>query len=184
MQRDFDIAHWLRLDPFLDKARLVDNDLLSTLLGLGKDGLKDNYVNSFIHFQQGKIEGETYFRLKKAVTNDLQLLFRDKVKTDFNKYMPGEDLGMMMAAAMNLKGINQLLIEKHVKGAGMQKMKELGLSFDDLVQAFTGEIAVGIYDRPEHEAVPLVVLPIDDKASFASLLAVALESQLLQSARG
>lgn len=176
LKRDFDMAHWLRLDPFLEG---LNNDLLSAAVGLSQDDLTDNYLNSFMHFKEGEMEGETFFQIKRGVTNDLQLFFKDKVKTNFGRYMPGEGLGLMMTAAMDLKGINQILIEKHVKGLGMQRLEKYGLSFEDFVRAFSGEVAIGAYSRESGEAFPLVILPVEKEKRFNTLLDFALDKGLL-----
>lgn len=176
LKRDFDMAHWLRLDPFLEG---LNNDLLSAAVGLSEDDLTDNYLNSFVHFKAGEMEGETFFQIKRGVTNDLQLFFKDKVKTNFGRYMPGEGLGIMMTAAMDLKGINQILIEKHVKGLGMQKLDEYGLSFEDFVRAFSGEVAIGAYSREAGKAFPLVVFPVEKEKRFNTLLDFALDKGIL-----
>lgn len=177
LDRDFDIANWTRIDPFLEQA---SDDLFTTMLGIDRKDLSDNYINSYLHFREGEIEGESYFDLKRGLTNDLQLLFKDEVKTKFGKYMPGGNLVGMMAAAVDLKGINQLLIEKHVKGAGMQKLKEYGLSFDDVIRAFTGEVAIGLYAGADRSAEPLVVLPIEKRNRFRALLDFALDKEILE----
>lgn len=176
LDKDFDIANWSRIDALL---KINEDDLFTTLLGIDQDDLTDNYINSYVHFRKGEIEGESYFDLKRGLTNDLQLLFKDEVKTKFGKFLPGENLMGMMAAAIDLKGINQLLIEKHVKGAGMQKLEEFGLSFEDFVRAFSGEIAVALYATPGGEAAPLVVLPIEKKKRFETLLNFALDKGIL-----
>ena len=176
LEKDFDIANWSRIDALLKEN---EDDLFSTLLGIDKDDLTDNYINSYVNFRKGEIEGESYFDLKRGLTNDLQLLFKDEVKTKFGKFLPGENLIGMMAAAIDLKGINQLLIEKHVKGAGMQKLEEFGLSFDDFVRAFSGEVAVAMYTTPDDEGAPLVVLPIEKRKRFETLLNFALDKGIL-----
>lgn len=176
LDKDFDIANWSRIDAML---QVDDENLFTTLLGIDQNDLTDNYINSYLHFRKGEIEGESYFDLKRGLTNDLQLLFKEEVKTKFGKFMPGENLMGMMAAAIDLKGINQLLIEKHVKGAGMQKLEEFGLSFEDFVRAFSGEIAVALYATPDDEAAPLVVLPIEKKKRFETLLNFALDKGIL-----
>ncbi len=176
LEKEFDIANWSRIDALL---KINEDDLFTTLLGIDRDDLTDNYVNSYVHFRKGEIEGESYFDLKRGLTNDLQLLFKDEVKTKFGKFLPGENLMGMMAAAIDLKGINQLLIEKHVKGAGMQKLEEFGLSFEDFVRAFSGEIAVALYATPSDAAAPLLVLPIEKKKRFEVVLNFALDKGIL-----
>lgn len=176
LKRDFDMAHWLRLDPFLEG---LNNELFSAVAGLSQDDLTDNYLNSFVHFNAGEMEGETFFQIKRGVTNDLQLFFKEKVKTNFGKHMPGEGLGVMMTAAMDLKGINQILIEKHVKGLGIQRLEEYRLSFEDFVRAFSGEVAIGAYSRGSGEAFPLVVLPVEKEKRFNTLLDFALDKGII-----
>jgi|GEM_PF-2045308 len=176
LQRDFDMAHWLRIDPFLEG---LNNELFSAVAGLSQDDLTDNYLNSFMHFKAGEMEGETFFQIKRGVTNDLQLFFKDKVKTNFGRHMPGDGLGVMMTAAMDLKGINQILIEKHVKGLGIQRLEEYGLSFEDLVRAFSGEVAIGAYSRAKGKAFPLVVLAVEKEKRLNTLLEFALDKGIL-----
>lgn len=176
LDQDFDVANWTRIDPFLEKA---NDDLMASLLGISRKDLSDNYINSYLHFREGEMEGESYFDLKRGLTNDLQLLFKDEVKTKFIQYMPGDELVAMMAAAIDLKGINQLLIEKHVKGSGIQKLEELGLSFDDFIRAFTGEVAVGLYSGDRGEAIPLGIFPIEKEKRFEKLLNFALDKDIL-----
>lgn len=77
--------------------------------------------------------------------------------------MFGENLVGMMVVVIDLKGINQFLIEKYVKGVGMQKLDEFGFFFEDFVRVFSGEVVIVLYVIFEDEVILLVVLLIEKK---------------------
>ena len=124
-----DISNWMTSNI------LADNQEAQFMLGLAgfdpKD-LKDNFIHNSFDFDKGAINGLTDFFLQKGLANDLNLLFKDQIKTDFTNYFPA-DPGLIFSTALDFKGINQILSERPQAKAMLNfSLQEFGLTSDDI----------------------------------------------------
>lgn len=177
LSTDFDIANWMKSDILAEREDLL---AMSIFTDIDESTLKGNYLHNYLHFEKGQIRGESFFFVKKKITNDIELFFRKKVEADFTAALPGEGLGMMMTAALSPKGINQVLVEKHVKGSVDSKLKSFGISIEDLIKGLTGDVAIGLYsnERKQDQDV-VVVAKIDRKDQIQSLLETIAQKQII-----
>lgn len=176
-----DMSIWVDSEVIIEDPESVDQ--LSKLLGLSLEDLKGNYLHTFLDFQKGQVKASTKYYIKPIVANDLDLLFKDAPDTDFSTLFPSEDLSMFFTAGLELKGINQLLIEKHVKGSATTFTDKYGVSFTDLIDASNGDVAVGLYaSGKEKNKAPeiLFATTIEDDKKVASILKTAEEQELIK----
>ena len=109
------------------------------------------------------------------------MFFRKKVETDFSSALPGDGLGMMMTAALSPKGINQVLVEKHSKGAVDRVLDDFGMSIGDLMEGFSGDVAIGLYEpEPKEDPEVVVVLKIDEQKQVDTLIANLIRQEVIQ----
>ena len=172
---------WIDSEIIIEDPESVDQ--LSKLLGLSLEDLKGNYLHTFLDFQKGQIKASTEYYIKSIVANDLDLLFKDAPDTDFSALFPSENLSMFFTAGLELRGINQLLIEKHIKGSATSFTDEYGLSFEDLIDASNGDVAVGLYasEKEKNKATEILfATTIADEKKIASILKAAEEQELIK----
>lgn len=152
--KEFDIANWVNASIIAQNKNLKSTSFFTQLT---EENLKDNYLHSYLNFEKGKIKTRTHFFLKKALTNNLDILFKDEVKTDFTKVVPSENLIGMMTAALDLNGFNQLAIEMHAKGAVQEGFEEVGIPFEVFIKALSGDIMLATYKSEIREAPNLLL---------------------------
>lgn len=178
LSKDYDIANWLTSD-MLSK---VYPDLTKGLKKYTPKDFEGNYVSSFLYFEDDRIRGEAIVDLKKNLANDINIFFRDKVKTDFSSLVPAENQVFMLTAAFDLHGVNQVLLERYMQGAAQQTLQEAGITTEDIAYAFGGDVAFAMYKTEDTLATisPLVLTHIKDPKKLDKLLAKALEKGALK----
>ncbi len=169
LSKDYDIANWITSD-MLSK---IYPDLTEGLKKYTPEDFEGNYVSSFLYFEDDRIRGEAVVDLKKNLANDLNIFFRDKVKTDFSGLVPAENQVFMLTAAFDLHGINQVLLERYVQGAAQQPLQAFGLKIEDIADSFSGDMAFTLYRKDDTLATlrPLVLASVKDQKKFDQLLA-------------
>lgn len=175
LDKEADVALWMGSNGL---AESINETGLNILANFSEKDLKDNYLHHFLHFENGQIRTESEFFIKKKIRTDLDLLFRDKVKTDFSGVLPEGNIQAVMTAALNPAGINQILIEKYAKRAVAEAANRQGLSFDDLLQALDGDIALVAY-KNDSKSEGLFIAKIAKKDQLNSLLDIALDKGVL-----
>jgi len=180
LSEDHDINIWTTGNPF---AKIGDAKMAAALLNLDPDVLQDNYIYSHVDFNNGNISARSNFDFQKKLTRDLDLFFKDEVKTEFHKYLPQEDLSLAFSTAFDLKGLNQLLDERpSTKKFVERSFTPFGLEIKDLANIFPGDLALALYNMGDGDtdAYGVFMLEIGDEDGLLQLLNVGLEYDLIQ----
>lgn len=143
-------------------------------LNITMDDLKENYTFSTIDFNQGQVVADQKTILNKNVEELLKAIIKQKVNTPFNNFIPKDNLAGAMKAGLNMDGIYQLVVEQFgVAGTGMvdQQLMAFGLTFEDAMKAFDGDLFVAgyVYDGSDQPAL-LSGLKIGNKDNFNKML--------------
>jgi len=175
LQGDYDVLNWLSSD-FILRSR--DWQASGNLLNYDKEALSGQYVAHTLTFEQGIIENQVTLDLSGRVKNDLGMFFRDEVTTDFISAAPAGSPVFLLTAAFDINGVNQLLVEKYSKGFAEETLRQFGLSANELLKAFSGDIMVAGYQVPEEAT--LFVATVEDEAPLRTLLEKASEDAKLE----
>ncbi len=176
---DFDMGQWVR-GTAISRDLDMDTEVIAKLL-TDWEALKNSYLHNYIYFEDGTIEAKSNFFIDKQLTNDLDLLFKNRVRTDFASYFHTDQLLGYMTAAFSPKGINQFLIEKYSKGFANQGLQSLDVEVDDIVAALDGDIAFASYQGARKNEFKLLFgAKIDDRKAFDKLLESALKNEYLE----
>ncbi|MFK7809705.1 MAG: DUF4836 family protein, partial [Saprospiraceae bacterium] len=179
LSKNYDIATWISSD------KLSTNPSLKTaanFMGISSEALSGNHFHSYFNFEEGAIVGTSDHYLKKELTNDLKLFFKNGVKTDLSKYIPAENLGFAFSAALDAKGIYQIINEKAggitTVNAGLKKY---GFTSKDVAEAFGGDMVVAVYDNPQNRKEPtgLMTATIGDQKLFKQFIDLGVQFELL-----
>lgn len=144
MKGDHDIVTYINFDSYTSMLPEAAKLQLGAM-GLSDEDLVGNNVASYVDFKDGEVHSESFINLSKKVEKDLNMLFNDKVTTDFSPFVPNEGLTSFMTFAMDIKGTNQLLKEKGVGGMVNLAIARYGLTADDLANAFGGDIMLAAF---------------------------------------
>ncbi len=178
LEEDFDMALWLNANALPGD---VNTNLAENLGIVDPEALRDNYIHNYVFFEEGRIRNESRFFIRKKLRNDLDLFFREGVEEDLTPYIPGENLEALLTVAFDLPGIDQLLVEKYSKGFAEEAAQRYGFSLQDLLKALEGDMALGIYPRPDTMSQPelLFVATITDHDQLRELFAGMEAKELL-----
>ena len=128
------------INSWMSSNALAENEEVKMILPMANitpDALKDNFIHSYLDFNDGEIVGHSSTFLNKELTKDLKLLFKDEVKTDFSNYVSSEGLNTVIMAAIDLKGMKQVIAERPQGMAFLNfALKEFGITLDDIANTF------------------------------------------------
>jgi len=175
--QDHDLLSWTSLDAI---GKNPDVKFGTSMAGIPAEALEGNTIRSYADFLNGEVVSESNFFLKKELTRDVDLLFKNEVKTDFSPFIPGENNLFAFAAALDVEGLNQVLKERpQFKGFADYQLKEYGLSLDDLVATLQGDLMLSAYG--ERSAMNgIFATKLKDKKKMQTFLDIADEFDLLE----
>lgn len=180
LKRDFEVLNWISSSGLVDLFKLED---VGKAARFNAADLRENYLQSFLRFEDGEMVAESEIFLQPKLAGDLALLLNDKVATDFSKRIPQEDIVFYANAGLRPKGFNQILLEYHIKGMSDQPLEKFGIKFDDLMEAFSGDAALAMY-LPEGDTMNmphfLLALDIDGKEDLTKVLDGAQQAAILR----
>ena len=138
------------------------------------DLIKGNYWGATLNFENGQVvlNGDCYYN--KTVED----LIKKNPSKDVNKALlanyPGKPIGLFQIS-FNLKQIFSFLDYAGVTSMIEGYMKNLGITMDDLTNAFSGQVALAMQSTKgsslDKGAPKMVgVIPIGDKSSFDKLM--------------
>ena len=85
LKQDYDVVNWLTSDVLLNSEMA---ESAATLFNYKEEDLKNNHIVHYLNFEKGKVESEAIFDFKGQIKNDLSMLFKDAVSTDFTALAP------------------------------------------------------------------------------------------------
>jgi hypothetical protein len=175
LEGDFDILNWMSSD-FILRSR--NWQMSGNLLNYDKEELSGQYVAHALTFEKGVIENQVMLDLSGRLKNDLGMFFRDEVTTDFISAAPAGTPAFLLTAAFDINGVNQLLVEKYSKGFAEETLNQFGLSANELLKAFSGDIMLAGYEAPKGAA--LFAAAVEDEAPLRTLIDKAYEDGKLE----
>ena len=174
LAKDFDMAHWLRGTAITAEMQA---ELLTDFV-LDRDQLANSYIHTSALFKNGEVTGKSDFYLDRGIKADLDLLFKNKVKTDFTTIFPSDSIVGMLTAGFSVQGANQLLIEKYSKGIADQGLRAFGIKIEDLIKALDGDVAQAAYQF-DNDFHILAGLKIGDQSALDTIITKLIKADLL-----
>lgn len=183
MAEAHDMSLWFSTTPFSESP---DIQMGLSMAEMDKEALKDNYVHGYMDFLQGKIEGKARLFLQPKLSKDLDKFFNDKVSTDFSKYIPNDQVSMLLVNAINIKGIDEVLSARsQSKGFLEFSLKQYDLNVKDFREAFGGDIALAaVGQEGSDRRIGLFATNVLDKAVAQKFIDKAVEGGALEKEPG
>ncbi len=183
MAEAHDMSLWFSSTPFSESP---DVQMGLSMAELDQDALKDNYVHGYMDFLPGKIEGKARLFLQPKLSKDLDKLFNDKVSTDFSKYIPNDQVSMLLVNAINIKGIDEVLSARsQSKGFLDFSLKQYDLSVKDFREAFGGDIALAaVGQEGSDRRIGMFATKVLDKKVAQKFIDKAMEGGALEKEPG
>ncbi|MFK7947468.1 MAG: DUF4836 family protein [Saprospiraceae bacterium] len=162
------------INYYFSSSSIVDmfgDELAMSEMFVSKEDLKNNKFSGYTDFKKGEIVSQGNSELSKGLKSDLKMLFGEGSETDFSKYLPGNDLVMLMTGKLNFAGVNQLLKDKGVNGMADMYMNSVGLTTDDIAKAIDGDMAVTMNAKKgSDEPAGVMTLKIGDRKALDEIL--------------
>ncbi len=182
LDKEYDIAMWLNSNSLADNEQVK---IASSLAGISHDALNDNFLHAYLNFEEGAIVGDANHFLRKELTNDLNLFFRDGIKQDLSKYIPADDLSLLVGASLDPKGIYQVVSEK-IGGYALanKAIKKYGFTIKDISTAFGGDILIAAYgptnvSMNQYEPNGLIVGSISKREMFNQFIELGIDLDII-----
>ncbi|MEM1123906.1 MAG: DUF4836 family protein [Bacteroidota bacterium] len=173
-----DVTTWLTSNA------LAQNKSAKLALSLAKikpEAINDNFVHGFVDFEPGKVNAQLDFFFQKDLIEDVNLLFKEKVRTDFTPYIDGSNLNIFVTAALSFDGLHQALNKRsQVKMFVDFALKSYGLSIKKLKDALDGDMVFATYTgNVNNRQEGLFAIKLNQTATFEAILAIAEDNELV-----
>jgi hypothetical protein len=171
-----DIASWLSTNAFA-KSPMLKNILI--MASIDANAIQDNYIHSYVDFNDGAIEARSNLFLQDALMADINLLFKDKVTTDFSTFIPSS-ANSVMTLALDFEGVQQMLSKRPQASMMIDfGLKEYGLSVDDIASTFGGDILLYSTSNGDLASPGSFATTIKDMDKFGKFLQLATDYKIL-----
>lgn len=145
--------------------------------------LSENYAHSYFNFEKGAIISESNYNLNKKLSDEFRHVFKDKVKTDFSKYVPTDNLIFAITGALDMKGINMILTNKSMTGMADMSLKQYGLTTEDLAKTIDGDFLVTSHAKNGNDNPNmLVAVKINDMDGFQKIIDLGKDYEMIEDA--
>ncbi len=175
MSGSHDITSWMSSNAMANSPSLKN---MLTMASIDPDAAKDNFIHGYVDFNKGKIESRSDLYLQDALMEDINIMFKDKVSTDFSSYIPA-NANSAMAVSLDLEGVQSVLQKKGVLMMANFGLKEYGLTVEDISSTFSGDIL--LYSTPGSKDTPRgsFATTISNQDKFDKFLALANDYKIL-----
>ena len=180
MSSSHDVYSFLSFDKWGDDMQAK---AAAGAMNVDPKALKGNYFTGYSDFEKGQIVSKSEFKINKDITKQWGIIFKDNVKTDFSKYMNGQNLGFAMTLGLDMKGLKEI-INSSQEFRMMTKLGEgaINYSIDDLCKALDGDIVIAASPSATKDKWSgMLGFRISDKASIQKLLDALTKEEILVS---
>ncbi|WP_118951012.1 DUF4836 family protein [Taibaiella helva] len=199
MKAGHDISVWMNYESLMNVMPQEELGQAGTIMASQKKLIKDACLAGGIDFEKGKITGDARYYFNPSVKGIASALEVKSVNNDLLNKVPGSQMNLMLSHHINPQGIKALIDTIGMAPLASAALKEVSLSLDDILNAFTGDFLLAFtdfkvttesqsytlagssvnYTKPVPTFKGTFSMKIKDKASFDKLLQLALSNGML-----
>lgn len=178
LSQKHDVTTWLTSNAL---AKNKNAKLVLSLAKIKPEALDNNFIHGHVDFEAGKVKTQLNYFFQDALIEDVNLLFKESVKTDFTPYVSGENLNIYLSTALDFAGLHTALSKRpQVKMFADFALKSYGLSIDKLKNALDGDFVFATYTgNVNNRQEGLFAIKLNNQAQFEAFLSVAEEKDLV-----
>lgn len=171
-----DISSWITSNAMAQSPTLKNALVMASI---DPEAAKDNFIHSSVDFKNGAIASRSDMYLQDALIEDVNLMFKDKVSTDFSSYIPA-DANSAMAVSLDFEGIQSVLQKKGMLMMANFGLQEYGLTVEDIASTFGGDIL--LYSTPGQTEAPYgsFATTINDQEKLGKFISLASDFNFLK----
>jgi hypothetical protein len=142
------------------------------MMNIDPKDLKGNYATGYADFENGQVVSKSDYNITAGLRKEWGLMFKDNVKTDFSKYLKGNNLGFVMSLALDMKGIKEIINTNPQFRSALEMGKgDASFSTDDIFKAFDGDVVVAAAPQSgDKKWSGMMGLKLQDKATMMKLV--------------
>jgi hypothetical protein len=170
MSSSHDMYTFVSFDKWAEDASAK---MAAGAMNIDPKALKGNYFSGYSDFENGKIVSKSDFLINKGISKDWGLLFKSYVKTDFSKYLDGQNLGFVMTLGLDTKGLKEILNSNAQFNAAMNMGSgAYGFTADDVLKSFDGDVVIAASPNAGEDAKwsGMMGLRINDKTKLMKFM--------------
>lgn len=177
MSKSHDMYSYFSFDKYADN---IQAKAAAGAMNIDPKALKGNYFTGYSDFEKGQIVSKSDFKINKDITKEWGLMFKDNVKTDFSKYLNGQNLGFALTLGLDMKGLKEI-INANSQFRMATKMTEgaYNFSIDDLCKALDGDVVIAGSPVDAEKWTGMMGFRVSDKPSVQKLLDILVKENII-----
>ncbi|MFK7980852.1 MAG: DUF4836 family protein [Saprospiraceae bacterium] len=178
LSEQHDVTTWLTSNAL---AKNKNAKLVLSLAKIKPEAIHDNFIHGHVDFETGKVNTQLNYFFQEALIEDVNLLFKEHVKTDFSPYVDGKNLNIYLSAALDFAGLHTALSKRpQVKMFADFALKSYGLSINKLKAALDGDFVFATYTgNVNNRQEGLFAIKLNDQSQFEAFLTIAEANDLV-----
>jgi Domain of unknown function (DUF4836) len=174
MSASHDVNSFMSFDKYAEEMKGA-----AAAMNVDPKALVGNYFTGYGDFEKGQIVSKSEFNINKILVKEWGILFKNNVKTDFSKYINGQNVGFAMTMGLDMKGLKEIInTNPQFKIAtGMAKGSN-EFSIDDLCKALDGDMVIAANPNGK-DWQGVMGFKIADKAAIQKLLNMLSQKEII-----
>jgi Domain of unknown function (DUF4836) len=174
MSATHDINSFMSFDKYAEEMKGA-----AAAMNVDPKALVGNYFTGYGDFEKGQIVSKSEFNINKILVKEWGILFKNNVKTDFSKYINGQNVGFAMTMGLDMKGLKEIInTNQQFKIAAEMAKGRSEFSIDDLCKALDGDMVIAANPKgKDWEGV--MGFKIADKAAIQKLLNMLSQKEVI-----
>ena len=164
-----DIYSYTNFDKMADNPQVKAS---AGMMNIDPKALKGNYATGYADFEKGQIVSKSDYQINKELRQQWGLMFKDNVKTDFSKYLKGDNIGFAATLALDMKGVKEIINANPSFRMMIEASKSEKFSSDDIFKAFDGDLVIAAGPTPgtDKKWNGMIGFKLSDKATMEKLV--------------
>ncbi len=164
-----DIYSYTSFDKMADNPQIKAS---AGMMNIDPKALKGNFATGYADFEKGQIVSKSDYQINKELRKQWGLMFKDNVKTDFSKYLKGDNIGFVATLALDMKGLKEVINANPSFRVMLEASKSDKFTTDDIFKAFDGDIviAAGPTSGTDKKWNGIIGFKLNDKATMEKLV--------------
>ncbi|MCC6727057.1 MAG: DUF4836 family protein, partial [Saprospiraceae bacterium] len=180
LSSNHDISSWLSTNQLAKNSGAA---FALNLIDVKSEALKDNFIQSYADFEDGRLVGHSDFIINEKLGKDfVGRFFKDEAEADFSKVLPKEKLTFATVMALDLVGIDKFLSERpQSKDYADFVLNDLGVKRKDIIDALGGDMMIaGFGGKTMHDSNIQLSLSLKNEEKAKELLQYAVQKGKLK----
>jgi Domain of unknown function (DUF4836) len=174
MSATHDFNSFVSLDKYAEDMKGA-----AAAMNIDPKALVGNYFTGYGDFEKGQIVSKSAFNINKILVKEWGILFKNNVKTDFSKYINGQNVGFAMTMGLDMKGLKEIInTNAQLRMTAEMAKGRSEFSIDDLCKALDGDMVIAANPQG-NEWQGIMGFKIADKAAIQKLLNILSQKEVI-----